>query len=549
MKTWLKYTAVVAFTGFASAGLAQDVTLTAKDGTRSVSGKLVAAQPGKFIIRSNIGVLSLDADAFDCQGTACPKVLPTNTDLVVAGAAGLADILLPLVVEGFAAEQELLSDVFDLQGSPLGEQSEFSSLSDRGNATDEPSAFDILITDEDANPVHNVLVKEASGQGLFDTLISQAGDLIISEEPVTAENYAQARKNGLGELTAFEQEHVLAVDGYTATVNPKNTLGTLTIDQISQVMSGEIDNWQDLGGPDHKINVYTLPEASEAFHRIDALILSPQGRQAHSDTKTVRSVRALSRAIETDPYGFGVMRFSNIRDARPVPLRSECGIVHLPNQFAMKTEEYGLQNRVTAYNRRDLNGLSASFVSFLDSPKIDGLVSKSGITSLSVIEQDEAEKYHQLQVDIETMTDSANATEVRSFVADRLTTTRLSTTFRFAPGSANLDNKAKRDIARIADYIADVKPDRIVLAGFADAGGSFGTNRSLSLTRAKKVLRELRNNVDQNGAESTAIEVRGYGEMAPVACNTNPAGRAKNRRVEVWSEIRRSNADGLAWEG
>jgi outer membrane protein OmpA-like peptidoglycan-associated protein len=30
------------------------------------------------------------------------------------------------------------------------------------------------------------------------------------------------------------------------------------------------------------------------------------------------------------------------------------------------------------------------------------------------------------------------------------------------------------------------------------------------------------------------IEVRGYGELMPVACNDSETGREKNRRVEIW---------------
>lgn len=548
MKSWSKYAAAIAFGCIASSGLAQEVTLTAKDGSRSVTGELVTIQPGKFIVRSNVGVLSLNTAEFHCSGAACPANLPTDTDLVVAGGAGLADILLPLLAEGFAAEQELFSDVFDLQGVPLGEQHAFGQYDTVSGAIGS-EAFDILIMDEEASPVHSILVKEASGQNLFESLMTRESDLIVSEEPVSSQNYTQARKSGLGELTSFQQEHVLAVDGYTAIVNPENDLLSLTIEQISQILSGEIVNWTQFGGPDHKINVYTLPQNSEAFHRVDGLILSPFERDFLTDGNIVNSNRELSRAIETDPYGFAVMRFSNIRDSRPVPLRSECGIIHQPNQFSMKTEEYGLQNRVTVYNGSDLSGVGTALVEFLDSPRIDGFVSKSGITSLSVIAQSEDEKFARLKSDVAEMTVSANASELRSYVSDKLTTTRLSTTFRFSPGSSFLDNKAKRDIERIAEYIRDVEPHKIVLAGFADAGGSYGKNRQLSLARAKQVLSELTSSMEANGPVNTVIEVRGYGEMAPVACNTNPVGRAKNRRVEVWSEVSGPNAEIRAWGG
>lgn len=521
-----------------SAATAQEVELTAKDGSRTVVGELVSARGGKFTLRSNVGVLSFDATLFDCIGAACPRDLPSETDLVVAGAGGVADIITPLVADGFAEEQELYSDMFDLKGMPLTDRFRFEA----NTSDDGENAFDLLITDEDARPVHNVKVQEASGEALVDLLISGESDLIISETPISESNLSRARSVGIGDLGSIDQAHVLAVDGYTAVVSPKNKLSGLTVDQVSRIMAGQITNWSALGGANHKINVYTLPAATGASQRVEELLLTPAQRSLHADAKVVRSVRALSRAVEDDPYGFSVLRFSSIRDARAVPLLSECGITHLPNRFGMKTEEYELQNRVTAYNALDVNDLGKSFIDYLDSTKIDGLISKSGMVSLSVIEQRDAEKLFHLNQSVATMDPEATGQEVARFVTDKLATTRLSTTFRFSPGAANLDNKAERDIARIVNYIRDLKPTRLILAGFADAGGNFAQNRLLSKARAEKVQQKLDAALWGTGAKTT-IEVRGYGEIAPVACNASAAGRAKNRRVEVWVETKRSAGD------
>ncbi|SMR82099.1 phosphate transport system substrate-binding protein [Aliiroseovarius halocynthiae] len=542
MKNWQKYTLLACLLTVGSTAAGQEVELTEKNGTRTVVGELVSARGGKFTVRSNVGVLTFDANLYTCTGAACPRDLPSETDLVVAGAGGVADIIMPLVVDGFAEEQELYSGMFDLKGLPLPDRFRFDA-----NAADAgENAFDILITDEDSLPVNNVKVQEASGDALAELLITGESDVIISETPISDANLARARSNGLGDLGSIDQAHVLAVDGYTAVVSPKNKLPGLTVGQVSQIMAGEITNWSALGGPDRKINVYTLPEATGASQRVEELLLTPTQRTLQAGAKSVRSVRELSRTVEDDPYGFSVLRFSSIRDARAVPLLSECGITHLPNRFGMKTEEYELQNRVTAYNAQNVSELGAAFIDYLDSTKIDGLIAKSGMVSLSVIEQRDAEKLFHLKQSVASMDPSATGKEVASFVADKLATTRLSTTFRFSPGSSNLDNKAQRDIARIVNYVRDVKPARLVLAGFADAGGGFSQNRYLSSVRASKVQQRL---VSALGGDlgQTEIEVRGYGEMAPVACNSSFSGRAKNRRVEVWVETRSLGGASADW--
>jgi phosphate transport system substrate-binding protein len=68
----------------------------------------------------------------------------------------------------------------------------------------------------------------------------------------------------------------------------------------------------------------------------------------------------------------------------------------------------------------------------------------------------------------------------------------------------------------------------MVLAGFSDSRGAPARNKQLAAQRAATVARELR----RHNVNPAAVV--GYGQIAPVACNTSPEGLEKNRRVEVW---------------
>lgn len=52
------------------------------------------------------------------------------------------------------------------------------------------------------------------------------------------------------------QAHIVALDGVAVVVNPNNTVGDLTLDQIAKIYTGEITNWKELGGTDAEIAVY-----------------------------------------------------------------------------------------------------------------------------------------------------------------------------------------------------------------------------------------------------------------------------------------------------
>lgn len=46
---------------------------------------------------------------------------------------------------------------------------------------------------------------------------------------------------------------VVAIDGIAVIVNPENTVGDLSVEQIAKIYTGEITNWSGVGGPDAPI--------------------------------------------------------------------------------------------------------------------------------------------------------------------------------------------------------------------------------------------------------------------------------------------------------
>src|SRR3546814_1481829 len=106
---------------------------------------------------------------------------------------------------------------------------------------------------------------------------------------------------------------------------------------------------------------------------------------------------------------------------------------------------------------------------------------------------------------------------------------RLTVNFRFAEGSAQLDNKAQRDVQRLIDYLNshDKQMNDAVLVGFGDARNDPARTALLSKLRALAVRRELA----RGGI--LVKEINGLGDQLPVA-SKREAGRIKNRRVDVW---------------
>ena len=88
-------------------------------------------------------------------------------------------------------------------------------------------------------------------------------------------------------------------------------------------------------------------------------------------------------------------------------------------------------------------------------------------------------------------------------------------------------------VSKLINYYNNAPVD---IAGHTDSKGSDTYNQKLSEQRANAVQDAL---VSQFGINSDRLDARGFGESQPIAANTksdgsdDPAGRQKNRRVEV----------------
>ena len=115
---------------------------------------------------------------------------------------------------------------------------------------------------------------------------------------------------------------------------------------------------------------------------------------------------------------------------------------------------------------------------------------------------------------------------------------RLPADITFASGSAKIANSdtllfLKRISIIINQYLP--KNVEIQIKGYTDnqpppPSSPYKDNWELSAARAISVLRVL----IKNGVNPKQLSAAAYGEYHPIASNTTPQGRAKNRRVEIW---------------
>ena len=102
----------------------------------------------------------------------------------------------------------------------------------------------------------------------------------------------------------------------------------------------------------------------------------------------------------------------------------------------------------------------------------------------------------------------------------------------FAFDSANLTMEAKGILDGAAATMNAHPSGNFVIEGHTDSTGSDSYNMSLSQRRAESVM----NYLASRGVSSSSMRAVGKGESSPVADNSTSAGRADNRRVEIYAK-------------
>ncbi len=110
----------------------------------------------------------------------------------------------------------------------------------------------------------------------------------------------------------------------------------------------------------------------------------------------------------------------------------------------------------------------------------------------------------------------------------------LSDNMLYKSGSYEISDKAGETLSKITKIITDYKDYDVLIEGNTDnvpiSQKNIRNNWDLSTLRASSVVQSLQNNYSVDPKRLTA---GGRGEYNPVADNSTPDGKAKNRRTEI----------------
>lgn len=167
-------------------------------------------------------------------------------------------------------------------------------------------------------------------------------------------------------------EHLLGWDVLSIIVHANNPIDTLTLDQLQGIFSGEISDWQNLGGKPGPIVVVTCPQGSGMRSSVKKLIL----REKEYSAREIVSAIVAEADQQVSMFQTGITALSkSMLDAKQVKAIKVNGIS--PTAASIADGSYPLAKPLTLVTLGKPEGELARFFDVVNSPQGQAALRKS----------------------------------------------------------------------------------------------------------------------------------------------------------------------------
>ncbi len=194
-----------------------------------------------------------------------------------------------------------------------------------------------------------------------------------------AKKWTQAKANGVDPV-----EHIIARDAIAVIVNPSNPVSQLTMQQISDIYSGKINNWSEVGGEDRPIvrlsrevnsgtHVYFLETVVRMGKKDDKTFFSTDTLLLPSSEGIIAEVRQNPNAIGYDGLGYVP------KDLKTIAIAPEEGQPYiLPSIATVNDKTYPIARDLYMYTNGEPTDILKEYLDWILSPEAQQIVADQG---------------------------------------------------------------------------------------------------------------------------------------------------------------------------
>lgn len=213
----------------------------------------------------------------------------------------------------------------------------------------------------------------------INAFINGVADICASSRPMRASEIARARSRG-----AVVNEIPVALDGLAIAVNSKNSVSSLDMDQLRRIYIGQISNWNQVGGPNENITVFSRDANSGTYGFFQANVLKNQnwGKGVRFMPSTSEESREVARTEGGIAYG-GVAYFKGKSGIKIIPIAAKKGGTPVaPDEAHVRNKSYPIWRYLYYYTNGAPRGDAKKFVDFALSPEGQRIVEQVGYFSV-----------------------------------------------------------------------------------------------------------------------------------------------------------------------
>lgn len=456
-----------------TAGLAEDVTLRARNGGLAVTGSLIGHDGETYRVKTQWGVMTVEADAVDCSGPGCPDLARLAAELRLGVEPWLADFVLFPRIKAYAEAEGL--DFLHLPAENLIELSRAGRPELRLHLVRPSGAPESLLLDGEADAVLAIPATPEAGR-----LIARLPMVVV-----------------------------------TGSAAPEGRLPLSALHRMRQ----EGASWEALGATERPLVWHGLGRGG-ALDRGAELAMGPGA----GETQKSPDLQELRAALARDPWGIALLPRGLTGELPERRLAGDCGFELDGSPLAVASGDDGLAlplhwieagprlpapaRRLAAHLRSTAGQTASGAAPYALAPVA---LSQMPLRLLNAALDPNPE---------------LSADDRRAAVSALANARRLPHTFRPGEGEDALSDLIERLMTGLAEG------SEVLVVGFADGAGPAEAARDRSLKRAEALTEMLR----KAAPELTEIPLiaMGLGEALPLRCVSSPDARRANERVEVW---------------
>lgn len=221
-----------------------------------------------------------------------------------------------------------------------------------------------------------------SGTGIA-ALLNGTVDLANASRRIKNEEIVTARANGIEPV-----EFIVARDAIAIVVHPDNPVTRLTLQQISDIYSGKINNWSEVGGDDRPIvrlsretnsgtHVYFLETVIRLGDSDNTTLFSTDTLLLPSSEGIINEVRQNPNAIGYDGLGYVPS------DLKIIAVAEADGLPYvLPMISTVNDKSYPIARDLYVYTSGQPTGAVKTYLEWILSPEAQEIVSELGFVPI-----------------------------------------------------------------------------------------------------------------------------------------------------------------------